>query len=135
MSHPIRATVSHFELPAASSARAARFYRRVFGWRVERLAAGGNDYYTIRTDAPDQVPPGAHVGAIGGGLGAPAVIGAEQPLLVLHLHGCTLTECLLAISRAGGEIVEPPRQVGKMGFFARFRDPEGNLLGLWSDGG
>ncbi len=37
--------------------------------------------------------------------------------------------------RAGGEIVEPPRQVGKMGFFARFRDPEGNLLGLWSAGG
>jgi uncharacterized protein len=129
----MRATVSHFELPAVDPARAARFYRKVFGWKIDPLAWAGPGYYTVRTEAPEVLPPGAQLGAIGGGLSTAAVVGSAHPLLVVHVSGCSLTECLLKISRSGGEIVEPPRQVGNSGSFARFRDPEGNLLGLWGD--
>jgi predicted enzyme related to lactoylglutathione lyase len=40
---------------------------------------------------------------------------------------------LAAIERAGGEIVIPRTDVMGMGEFAHFRDPDGNLIGLWRD--
>ncbi|HRC85461.1 MAG TPA: VOC family protein [Thermoanaerobaculia bacterium] len=131
----MRATVSHFEIPAFDPARAARFYRKVFGWRIEAVPWAGPGYYSVKTEGPEPAPAGAQTGAIGGGIGRDDVVGSAHPLLVVHVSGASLMDCLLKINRAGGEIVEPPRQVGKAGSFARFRDPEGNLLGLWSPDG
>lgn len=121
----MRATVSHFEIPAHDLERAARFYREVFGWRVEPLAWEGHPYFTIRGAAGE--PPGRE--GIDGGL-LPAEPG-NHPLLVLHLSGASLEECLEKVVQAGGAADLPPSPVGGMGRFARFRDPEGNLLGLW----
>ena len=79
---PMRATVSHFEIPARDLERAARFYREVFGWRVEPLPWEGHPYFTIR---------GAGTGGkegIDGGLSAPrsrrAPPAAGRPSLRRH---------------------------------------------------
>ena len=52
-------SVTHFEIFAEDPAPLADFYRRLFGWRIER--APGIDYYVIDTGA-DATP------GIGGGL-------------------------------------------------------------------
>lgn len=130
------ASVGHFELPARDPQRAAAFYRRAFGWRLEPLEEeGGWDgpaYFKVRTPAPQRPSSSALHGAIQGGLSTPEVMGAEQPLLVIHLEGEGLAACLARITEAGGTVAAAPAAVGEMGFFARFRDPEGNLLGLWA---
>lgn len=121
-----KATVSHFEIPARDVERAARFYREVFGWRVEPVAWEGGPYFKIR-EAGEAGGKG-----IGGGLmpadGAEG--GVDQPLLVLHVEEA-LEDWLERIVAAGGSVDHPPSRVGEMGSFARFRDPEGNRLGLW----
>ncbi len=40
---------------------------------------------------------------------------------------------LEAIKRAGGEVLIPKTDVKGYGWFAHFRDPEGNVIGLWQD--
>jgi predicted enzyme related to lactoylglutathione lyase len=121
----LRATISHFELPAHDLERAARFYREVFGWSVEPLPWEGHPYYKVRGSAG----PGAREGIDGGLL--PADGSLDHPLLVLHISGADLEDCLKRIVEAGGRIDKPAADVGGMGRFARFRDPEGNLMGLW----
>ncbi|HEX9944301.1 MAG TPA: VOC family protein [Thermoanaerobaculia bacterium] len=124
----MRATVSHFEIPARDLERAARFYREVFGWRIEPLAWEGHPYFKVRGSAGEGDREG-----INGGL-MPAD-GLGHPLLVIHVSGADLEDCLERIVRAGGRIDLPAAPVGTMGRFARFRDPEGNLLGLWQAAG
>jgi hypothetical protein len=121
----MKATVSHFEIPARDLERAARFYREVFSWTIEPLPWEGHSYFKIRGSAGG---PGRE--GIDGGL-LPAGSATEHPLLVIHLSGISLEDCLDRITAAGGRIDLPAAPVGEMGFFARFRDPEGNLLGLW----
>lgn len=121
----MRATVSHFEIPAHDLERAARFYRAVFGWSVEPLPWEGHPYYKVRGSAG----PGAKEGIDGGLL--PAAGALDHPLLVIHISGADLADCLTRIVEAGGRIDQPAADVGGMGRFARFRDSEGNLLGLW----
>lgn len=116
------ATVSHFEIPARDLERAARFYREVFGWQVEPLPWEGHLYYKVRGVAGD---------SLGGGI-VPAGEGYEHPLLVIHVDG-DLADWIEKIVEAGGAAEKPPTQVGGFGRFARFRDPEGNLLGLWGE--
>jgi hypothetical protein len=123
----MRATVSHFEIPARDLERAARFYRDVFGWSIEPLAWEGHPYYKVRGSA---VSNEAGREGIDGGLTA-AGQGIEQPLLMIHISGISLDDCLRKIEEAGGRIELPATAVGDMGAWARFRDPEGNLLGLW----
>jgi hypothetical protein len=124
----MHATVSRFEIPARDLARAARFYREVFGWRIEPLAWEGHPYYTVRGASGETSASGKE--GIDGGL-LPVEAGADHPLLVVHISGASLDDCLQRVVAAGGWIDQPVRPVGTMGFYARFRDPEGNVLGLW----
>jgi uncharacterized protein len=124
----MQATVSHFEIPARDLVRAARFYREVFGWRVEPLRWEGHPYFTIR-GASGEVSPSGKQGIDGGIL--PVESGADHPLLVIHVADASLDDCLQRIVAAGGFLDRPPHLVGSFGSFARFRDSEGNLMGLW----
>lgn len=116
----MKATVSHFEIPARDLERAARFYREVFGWTVEPLPWEGHPYYKVR---------GVAGPSLGGGI-VPMGEGCEHPLLVIHAEG-ELADWLERIVEAGGAVEQSPAPVGDFGRFARFRDPEGNVLGLW----
>jgi predicted enzyme related to lactoylglutathione lyase len=51
------------------------------------------------------------------------------PVLVVDVDDIDAT--LATVERLGGSTVEAKAPVGDMGFAAYFRDPEGNLMGLW----
>lgn len=128
----MRVTVRHFEIPARDLDRAVTFYRDAFGWNVEPLDWPGHPYCTVRMpEPPEPVSPSGGGGGIPGGLAAANDLDLEQPLLVLHVEGGTLEECLAGVLAAGGLVDRPPEPVGDMGRFARILDSEGNLLGLW----
>ncbi|HEX7186198.1 MAG TPA: VOC family protein [Thermoanaerobaculia bacterium] len=122
----MRATVSHFEIPVRDLERAAHFYREVFGWTIQPLAWEGHPYARVRASVPAE-GPGKE--GIDGGLMESGDAG--HPLLMIHVEGADLESVLARIVEAGGEIDLPVTRIGDMGLHARFRDPEGNLLGLW----
>lgn len=122
----MKARLGHFEIPARDPRRAAEFFRRAFGWRAEAVDWDGPAYLKLRSPGAGAAP------AIQGGLIAAEGAGFAHPLPVLHLTGGRLEDCLARVEGAGGVIVEPPRPIGDMGRFARFRDPEGHDWGVWT---
>jgi uncharacterized protein len=121
----LRATVSHFEIPARDLDRAVKFFKEVFAWRID-LVPYVTPYYKVRGAAGEA--PGRE--GMDGGL-LPAGGGMDHPLLVIHLSGAELEDCLEKIVQSGGTVDLAPETVGTQGRFARFRDTEGNLWGLW----
>ncbi len=124
----MRASVSRFEIPVRDAARAARFYGEVFGWAVERVEWEGPAYFRLGAAVEDAAAPARR--GIDGGLVTGGEVG-DQPLLVVHVDGASLEECLARIVAAGGAVEAAVVAVGVRGRFARFLDSEGNRLGLW----
>jgi predicted enzyme related to lactoylglutathione lyase len=120
--------VVHFEVAADDVDRATRFYSDVFGWQI--VAVPEVDYIGITTVEVDEQQMPKEPGAINGGMykrenaGEPTSIVVSVPSIDEHLP---------KIEQAGGTVVVPKQEVPNMGYYARVRDTEGNLVGLWED--
>lgn len=115
----------HIEFLTADTARSMRFYGEVFGWQFEDIP--GADYVNVRT-SEDGIE-----GGIGGVAQATGTAPAAPNGLYAYLLAPDIDATLAAIERAGGEVVIPRTDVMGIGEFAHFRDPDGNLIGLWRD--
>ena len=118
--------VVHFEMPFDDAARANQFYADVFGWQ-SRQWDGPEEYYLQETGA-DAEPYGiggaliARASALNGG-GTLVVIGVDD-----------LDAYIGKVAAAGCEIVTPRTPIPGVGWFANFRDTEGNVVGMFQDG-
>lgn len=125
----MRVAVGHFEIFSRDPERLGRFFREALGWSAEPVPWDGPAYLKLRPPA-GTAPPARPVG--GGILGDSS---DPAPLLVFHLEEATLEEALARIESAGGSTETPPAEIGGMGRFARFRDPEGRSYGIWGAAG
>ncbi|HEY4363591.1 MAG TPA: VOC family protein [Bryobacteraceae bacterium] len=112
--------ICYIELPAKDIARSAEFYERVFGWRVRTRGDG-------RTAFDDGVGQVSGAWVLGR---APA----EAPGLLVYVMVDSMAATIEKVVENGGEIVQP---VGADApeITARFRDPAGNVLGLYQEPG
>ena len=108
--------ICYIEMPAKDIARSSEFYKRVFGWNVRNRGDGA----TAFDDTTGEVS-GAWV------LGRPP---ASNPGLLFYVMVDSVAKTLDAIVANGGEIVQP---IGADApeITARFRDPGGNVIGLY----
>ena len=108
--------ICYIEIPATDIARSAEFYRRVFGWNIRQRGDGA----TAFDDAVGQVS-GTWV------IGRPP---ASTPGLLVYVMMDSVAATLDAVVANGGEIVQP---IGADApeITARFRDPAGNVIGLY----
>jgi len=111
--------ISYLHIPATDVRRAAVFYEAVFGWDVH-----GHD-----TDRPSFDDGTGHVS--GAWMTNQAI--AREPGLLPYIYVEHIDECVEHIRARGGEVVDGPRSEGNL-LVATFRDPEGNLIGLWQQG-
>jgi hypothetical protein len=129
------ARLGRLEIPARDPAAAVTFYQRVFGWQARASTAGGPGappYVTLTPAAAAGEEAAADTPAVG--LTTAGVLGSDRPLAVFHVDGAPLDAVLTRVEAAGGSVDLPPTAVGDAGYFARFRDPEGQLFGLWQRG-
>jgi uncharacterized protein len=111
--------VVHFEIPADDIDRARDFYGSLFGWETTP-APGFPDYYTFDSSDGQQLQGGA--------------IQARQPGMeapVNYINVESVEEKVRRIRDLNGEILMDRSPVPGMGWIAIFRDPEGNMFGLW----
>ena len=108
--------ICYIEMPATDVARSADFYGRVFGWKIRQRGDG----HTAFDDGVGQVS-GTWV------LGRPP---AAAPGLLVYIMVDSAAATLDAIVANGGEIVQP---IGADApeITARFRDPAGNVIGVY----
>jgi predicted enzyme related to lactoylglutathione lyase len=112
--------VTHFEIYAEEPEGLAEFYRKLFGWRIEKARAV--DYFFIET-APE--PPGA----IRGGLLRRPIEGPRS--WVHYVHVDDLNEALERVVRLGGKVIRAQAAVPKTGWYAVAEDPQGNVFALF----
>ena len=118
--------VVHFELPFDDAARANKFYADVFGWESSKFEGGPEDYYLQQTGGDDE-PYG-----IGGALiERTAALNRGGTLVVLGVDD--LDAYIGKVTAAGAEIVTPRTSIPGVGYFANFRDTEGNVVGMFQD--
>jgi uncharacterized protein len=108
--------ICYIEMPATDVARSADFYQRVFGWNIRTRGNGS----TAFDDTVGQVSGTWSLGR------APA----SAPGLLIYVMVDSVAATLDAIVSSGGQIVQP---IGADApeITARFRDPAGNVIGLY----
>ena len=110
--------VSYLRIPAPDAASLAGFYQSVFGWT---------------TDGDPEMPNFADC--------TRHVIGHFQPDLPVagdagvrpYIYVERIDEALRMIKAHGGEVTVPPFPEGNL-WVALFRDPAGNVIGVWQQG-
>jgi uncharacterized protein len=117
--------VVHFEIPFDDGERARTFYREAFGWDLAEVP--GMDYTMVSTGPATETGP-TEPGFINGGM-AERSEALPAPNVVLDVPD--IDTALARIADLGGSTILGRTPVGDMGFSAVFRDPEGNVLGLW----
>ena len=122
--------IVHFEIPVDNIERASQFYKKFFGWDIIKETMPGMEYHTVRTVATDKKGMPQSSGAINGGM-MKRRVKEEAPVLVIQVT--SLDDTLKKITQVGCKIVAPKMNVGDMGVYARFMDPEGNVMGLWQN--
>jgi uncharacterized protein len=111
--------ISYLHIPAVDARRSAEFYEAVFGWNVT-----GRD--TARPSFDDGT---GHVS--GAWMTNQAV--ATEPGLLPYIYVEGIDDTIGRIEANGGQVVTPPYPEGTL-WVATFRDPAGNVLGLWHNG-
>lgn len=108
--------ICYIEIPASDIQRSSHFYEKVFGWRIRQRGDGsiafddrvGEVSGTWVTDRPPATAPG----------------------LLIYIMVDNVAATIDAIISHGGEIMQP---IGADApeITARFRDPAGNVIGLY----
>jgi predicted enzyme related to lactoylglutathione lyase len=110
--------ICYIEMPAIDIRRSADFYAKVFGWKIRQRGDGR----TAFDDTTEQVS-GAWV------VGRPPL---TQPGLLVYIMVDSVAASVEAVVANGGELVQP---IGADApeITARFRDPGGNVIGLYQE--
>lgn len=112
--------ICYIEIPATDVEQSAAFYQRAFGWAIRRRGDGATAF-------DDTV----------GGVSGTWVTGrppAAVPGLSVYIMVARLETAIAAVEAAGGQVVarsgpdEPE-------VYATFRDPAGNVLGIYQQPG
>lgn len=113
--------ISWFEIPAANFERALKFYQDVFGWDIK-----------VEGEGERKMGVFPHVdGVVGGAI----VIGdpSDKGTLVYLNGGDDLSNVLQKVESAGGRILKAKKLISpEIGYFAVFKDSEGNKVALHS---
>jgi len=110
--------ICYLEIPTIDVRRSADFYREVFGWRIRRRGDGATSF----DDTTGEVS-GTWV------TGRPP---STDPGLLIYILVDSVAATVEALIAQGGEIVQP---IGGDApeITARFRDPAGNVIGLYQE--
>lgn len=119
--------VVHFEIPFDNEKKAKEFYSKVFGWKITEVP--DMSYNMVHTAEVDENQMPTEAGAINGGMYERGEKGSHSPVIVIDV--ANIDEKIKIIKKVGGEITMAKVTVGDMGFYAQFKDSEGNILGIW----
>ncbi|MBD0849945.1 VOC family protein [Maribacter arenosus] len=112
--------VTHFEIPCENPEKTMKFFEQVFSWKFQKF--GNEDYWFAITGNED-----------------PGINGAimkkrkpDQPI-TNSISVENMDEALKNIEKHKGQIVVPKMAIPTSGWLAFFKDPDGNIHGVWQD--
>ena len=115
-----RAEVRYLQIPTGDPERSAAFYEAVFGWEVRRRGDGAIAFDDSSGHVSGMWVTGHSISA--------------EPGLLIYIRVEDVERALAAIEAHGGEIVMPFTPQKPIEAIATFRDPAGNVLGVFHEG-
>lgn len=112
--------ICYLEIPAVDIGRSVDFYQAVFGWAIRRRGDGSIAF----DDGVGEVS----------GTWVSGRSPAREPGLLLYIMVDSVAATVDAVVAHGGELVQPIG-VDAPEVTARFRDPAGNVIGLYQQPG
>ena len=112
---------SHFEIPVDDPDRAERFYSSIFGWTFQRFE-GAPSYYGMA--ATGDTDPGINGALFQRDAGS---------VTSLTMSVDSIEDASAKILEQGGTLVQDKAPIPGMGYFATFKDTEGNLFGVFKN--
>ncbi|MDQ6779192.1 MAG: VOC family protein [Actinomycetota bacterium] len=112
--------ICYIEIPATDIDRSVAFYRDAFGWHVRRRDDGSISF----DDTVNEVS----------GTWVLDRLPSTDPGLLIYIMVADANAAVERVLAAGGEIVRPVDPAGQEQF-ATFRDPAGNVLGVYQQPG
>ena len=110
--------IVHVEIPAVNLEGAGKFYESLFGWKISHMPEMN---YTM-WEAGD-----------GSGGGFPEV-SADNPAgqVLVYIDSDDIEADLKMVEKLGGKVLHQKTEIPGMGWFGVFKDPTGNVLGLYT---
>jgi len=110
--------VVHVEIPAANVEAAGKFYKELLSWKIQHDPQLNYSMW----EAGD-----------GTGGGFPAV-SDEAPAghVLVYIHSDDIEADLKKVEQLGGTVIHPKAEIPNIGWFGLFKDPTGNVLGLYT---
>ena len=114
--HPI----VHVEISANDREAAGKFYANLLGWKIVQMPE--MNYATFDYG----------VEGVGGGLNP---VREDNPAgtVVVYVDTDDIDADLAKVEKLGGKVVTPKTEIPGMGGFGLFKDPTGNLIGLFTN--
>lgn len=113
--------VVHFEIPCNNPEKTMDFFKEAFNWTFQEFI------------------PGEYWSAVTGEEGKPGINGGimkkkdpSQPI-ANSIDVVNMEETIAKIEKAGGQIVVPKMPIPTVGWLAYFKDPDGNIHGIYQN--
>lgn len=110
--------ICYLEMPALDAAQSAEFYLRAFGWKSRLRGDGALAFDDTTGQVSGTWITGRRPAASAG--------------VLIYIMVDDIDDAVRAVRNAGGEIVQAPG-VDAPELTARFRDPAGNIFGLYQE--
>ena len=108
--------VSYLEIPAVDIEQSADFYESVLGWQIHQGQSGHISFDDRSGDLIGRWVTGRQI--------------SREPGLLPYIYVDDINDVVKRIQNHSGEIVREPYVEGDL-WVATFRDPAGNLMGIW----
>lgn len=112
--------IIHFEIATDNPERAAKFYRKVFGWKIQKWI--GSATYWLVTTGPNEEP------GINGSIMEKMVQATAATINTVNVP--SVDKYVQKIIDAGGKMLTPKRAVPGIGYMAYCVDTEGIVFGI-----
>ena len=111
--------IVHVEIPAANVEGTGKFYQELFGWKIQHVPEMN---YTM-WEAGD-----------GDEYGGFPEVSAENPAgqVLVYIDSDDIEADLKKVEKLGGKVLHQKTEIPGMGWFGVFKDPTGNVLGLYT---
>ena len=112
--------ICYVELPATDIGKSADFYSKVFGWNMRKRGDGATAFDDTTGEVSGSFVTGRKTW--------------DTPGLLFYIMVDSVADVCKAVEESGGKIVQ---QIGGDApeITARFRDPGGNVVGLYQEPG
>jgi len=118
MTDPKPGAIVHVELSSSDLPASRKFFETVFGWKFKKEAMPEGEYWTF--EAPSG-PAGGLTGPMGG----------MPPGTLNYLLVESVDAAVQKITAHGGKILLPKQEIPRVGWFAVFEAPGGNVLAIY----